>query len=225
MSTIIKNYQTVLKNINSIAASSGRDPASIQLLTVTKNHSWTEIEPLYQAGCQKFGENRVQEALEKMENAPNDIDWQFIGTLQKNKVRKVVGKFSLIHSVDTHELVEKISNCSAEQGIDTKILLEVNTSGELSKHGFSPEDLKTQYQKLLKLPNIHIQGLMTMAPLTEDQQLIRNTFRQLRILRDELASASPQSFMQDLSMGMSHDYSIAIEEGATILRIGSAIFS
>lgn len=222
---VVENYIQLLQKIESIAKSCNRDPKTIKLVAVTKNHLWDDIAPLCEAGCRDFGENRVQEALEKIEMAPNGLSWHFIGTLQKNKIRKVIGRFTMIHSVDTPELAEKISACSVEMGLRTSILLEVNTSGELSKHGLSPDEWMKSYESILKLEAVSVEGLMTMAPLTEDQEVIRNTFRQLRLFRDKLALISPAGQMHHLSMGMTHDYPIAIEEGATLLRIGSAIFA
>lgn len=180
-----------------------------KLVAVTKGHELSACMPLYEAGIKTFGENRVQDALPKMESAPKDISWHFIGTLQKNKVNKVVGKFDLIHSVDSFDLAEKISKTGPQ-----KILLQVNVR---HRHGFSPEDLRECFSDLLKLPNLSIEGLMTMAPDTDDKTLIRSTFRELRLLRDELG-------LKELSMGMSQDWQIALDEGATLLRIGSKLF-
>lgn len=188
-------------------------PAAVKLIVVTKNIPVESIQSVYELGCRDFGENRVQEALPKIEEMADDIRWHFIGTLQKNKVKKVVGRFDLIHSVDSFELAQEIS----KQGIDTKILLQVNTSGEESKQGFSPGEIEKKLPLIQKLPFVQVQGLMTMAPLTENVAEIRSCFRSLRELRDRHG-------LQELSMGMSHDYMMAIEEGATMVRIGSAIF-
>lgn len=186
--------------------------AGAKLVVVTKNQPLSKILEVYQEGCRDFGENRIQEALGKMEVAPQDINWHFIGTLQKNKVNKAIGKFSLIHSVDSFELAEKLSKKTEES-----ILLQVNTSGESSKHGPSIEEWRPYLESLFCLPHIKILGLMTMAPLTEDTKIIRQTFRKLRQFGEELK-------LPQLSMGMSHDYEIALDEGATIVRVGSAIF-
>jgi pyridoxal phosphate enzyme (YggS family) len=173
--------------------------------------------PLYNQGCRHFAENRVDAALEKMELLPEDIQWHLIGTLQKNKVRKVIGKFALIHSVDTPELAKKISDCSLEAGLKTPILLQVNTSGEASKHGLSFEEWQKNYPEVANFEGIMIKGLMTMAPLVDDEKIIRTTFARLRELGKVLK-------LQHLSMGMSQDFPLAIAEGATLLRIGSALF-
>lgn len=217
------NYLNVLKDVESTAIHAGRDPKSIKIVAVTKNHTLDEVLPAFELGCRDFGENRVQEALPKMEDSPADIRWHFIGTLQKNKVIKVVGEFVLIHSVDTLALAEKISEESVDANITTSILLQVNTSHEASKHGLSPEEWDPLFSALLDLPNLNIEGLMTMAPHTSDEAPIRHTFAALRRFRDHLQHKHSIE-LPHLSMGMSNDYRIAIEEGATLLRIGHAIF-
>lgn len=213
----MKSYKLLLDEIAEIACRCGRHPSEILLLVVSKMHSLQEILPLYEEGARLFGESRVQEVLPKIEEAPSDIEWHFIGPLQRKKVPKIIGKFALIHSVDSLELAEKISSSSEQAGVVTSILLEVNASGEESKHGLSPGHWHSVFDKVQNLPALRIEGLMTMAPLTDNKEIIRSCFRNLRILRDELQ-------LHHLSMGMSHDYPIAIEEGATILRIGSILF-
>lgn len=191
---------------------------SVQVIAVSKQRTLAEIEAVYAEGCRNFGENRIPEALEKISSLPNDIQWHFIGALQKNKVNKAIGKFALIHSVDTPELAEKIARSSEFANVTTSILLQVNTSGEASKQGLDPDSWRPHLDLLFSLKNIEIKGVMTMAPLTEDSSVIHKTFRRLREFRDELK-------LPLLSMGMSHDYEIALEEGANLLRIGTAIFS
>ena len=198
---------------------SGRDPSEISLVVVSKNHPLEAVLELYQAGCRDFGENRVQEALPKIALAPDEINWHFIGTLQTKKIPRVLGKFSCIHSVDSFYLAEEISKRSQNK---TPILLQMNTSGETTKHGLTPVECQNEMDKILSLPNLDVQGFMTMAPLTEDTEIIRNCFASLREFRNQMEVEHKRSFPH-LSMGMSHDYPIAIEEGATILRIGSAI--
>ena len=184
------------------------------LVAVTKGRSVEEIMELYEQGIRDFGENRVQEALAKMEQLPKDIRWHFIGKLQKNKVSKVIGKFYLIHSVDTPELARLISQKSIET---TSILLEVNTSGEGSKSGLSPQEWALEIENLKKLPHLEIKGLMTMAPLTDDEIAIRRCFSKLRELKEAWG-------FKELSMGMSSDFKIALEEGATMVRIGRKLY-
>ena len=219
------NYQEIKDRVSEIAQKSGRNLNEITLVSVSKGHSQEKISGVYQQGCRNFGESRVQEALEKIPFAPSDIRWHFIGSLQKNKVNKIIGKFNLLHSVDSLELAKKISESSLEKGFITPILLQVNTSGETSKHGQSGNDWLHDFEALLNLPAISLEGLMTIAPYVDDEKTIRNCFANLRKWKDVFASiAGNRCSLHHLSMGMSHDYQIAIEEGATILRIGTAIF-
>lgn len=220
---VVQNYKIVCEKAAECALLAGRDPETVRLVTVTKHHSWSEAQPIFQDGGRDFGENRLQEALVKMGEAPKEARWHLIGTLQKNKVRKALSHFCLIHSVDSAELAIKISEVSQELGIVTNILLQANTSGEQAKHGLSPAQWEEQIEKIIGLPGIDIKGLMTMAPLAEDEKTIRKCFAGLRNLRDVLASKT-QLPLPELSMGMSLDYPLAIAEGATLIRIGSAIF-
>ena len=177
-----------------------------KVVAVTKNHPWSEVKWLYDAGCRNFGENKITEALPKIAEAPTDIAWHFIGTLQKNKVSKIA-PFALIHSIDSLELAQKISQ-------PTHVLLQVNIAHQ---HGFTPDQLRKDFEALKALPHLTLDGLMTMAPFTSDPKPIQHTFRTLRLLRDELG-------LKELSMGMTNDYQIALDEGATILRIGTLFF-
>lgn len=217
------HYLEVKKNVVELAAKAGRNPDDITIVTVTKTHPLDELLPAYEAGSRDFGESRIQEALPKMESAPSDIRWHLIGSLQKNKVNKAVGRFVLIHSVDSPELAYKISEVSQKENLITPILLQVNTSHEATKHGLSPEEWRKYFERISTLPGIDLQGLMTMAPLTEDTRKIRQTFAALRLFKNELTERANRP-IKHLSMGMSHDYPIAIEEGATLLRIGTSIF-
>lgn len=224
--TVAENYLQVQEVIHTMAQACGRSSAEITLVVVSKGHNWEEMLPIYQAGCRNFGENRLQEALEKIPKGSPDIRWHMIGTLQKNKVRKGIGRFALIHSVDTPELATKISECSIEKGVITPILLQVNTSGEFSKHGLPSEQWRQAFDRLLELPGIRLEGLMTMAAFTSNETLIRNCFANLRNFKEELKNrAGIKAPMSHLSMGMSNDYRYAILEGATLLRVGSAIFN
>ncbi len=224
--TIDENYKRVTEKILEAANAAGKKKEDMTLVAVTKNYSNAEIQQLYDLGCRNFGENRLQDALPKMEEAPKDIIWHMIGSLQKNKVKKAIGKFGLIHGVDSLDLALKISECSVELGVVTSILLQVNTSGEDTKHGFSEKSLIECFQTILKFPSLKIEGLMTMAPLTDDEKTIRGCFADLRMLKDCLNELFlPQCPMKILSMGMSHDYELAIKEGATHIRIGTALMS
>lgn len=223
--SIIDNYHLVKQNIADTAYRCGRNPEDIELVVVTKGVDWAAFNPLYHLGHREFGESRFQEASEKMASTPEDIRWHFIGPLQKNKVKKVISSFELIHSVDSFDLAKKISQCSQEEDIVTRILLEVNISGEETKNGFSEMEARQNFDSIWELPGIKVEGFMTMAPLTDNERIIRTCFARLWDLRDELVITSGGKIhLPHLSMGMSNDYRFAILEGATLLRIGSAIF-
>lgn len=220
---IVVHYNEIVSDVQALAKKFGRDPQDIKIVVVSKLRSIDDILNVYQLGCRDFGENRVQEFVEKRFHCPKDINWHFIGTLQSNKIKKIVGQCALIHSVNSLELVGKIAEFSYKEKMITPLLLQVNTSGEKTKHGLSPDEWMKSFSQLKELPNLKFEGLMTMAPLTEDKVVIRNCFRRLKEFQKECQRMMEGSF-KDLSMGMSHDYPIAIEEGATILRIGSAIY-
>lgn len=212
-----ENYRKICAQIEQAAEACGRDPKSITLVAVTKGRSVSEILELYALGVRDFGENRLPEVVEKMNHLPSDIRWHFIGKVQKNKVQKVAGAFFLIHSVDTWELAEKLSRVSVEKGTVTPILLQVNTSGEMSKSGLTPQKWEEGMPNILSLPGIKIQGAMTLAPLTENQEVILKTFAALRVFAQKFE-------LPVLSMGMTNDFALAIREGATLLRIGTGLF-
>lgn len=217
-------YSRIREEIRQASVENGRHPDEVKMIAVTKNMTWTEASQFYYQGQRDFGESRYQSALEKQAQAPSDACWHFIGTLQSNKVRKVIGHFVLIHSVDTFELARKISQCSEEAGIVTSILLQSNTSGEASKQGLSPVQWEGYLDELLKLPALSIQGLMTMAPLEADESIARYCFSELRCLRDRLQMLSGGYLcLPQLSMGMSRDFKWAIAEGATLVRIGTML--
>lgn len=222
--SIVENYDRLKNEIVETAKIYHRTD-EIQLVVVSKNHPWCEIAPLYDVGCRDFGENRLQEALPKIEQSPKDCHWHYIGSLQKNKVRKVVSRFVLIHSVDSLELAKKISEVSSDLNYTSKILLQVNTSGELSKQGMCAEECYRHFEDLSSLPCISVEGLMTMAPLVESEKMIRQCFADLRELKEQLIRTyQPAKSFQHLSMGMSHDFKWAIAEGATLLRVGSYLW-
>ncbi len=225
MLDIYQRYLDVKERIQEIALACGRNPEEIKLITVTKTCSLNMMRQVYQMGCRDFGESRVQEALEKIPHFASDIHWHLIGTLQSNKVSHTIQHFKLIHSVDTSELAKKIAEASQKRGITTSILLQVNTSGEKTKHGLTGEEWRAKLEEIDQLSHLQLEGLMTMAPLTEDERVIRLCFSQLFSLRSEFQRRVRQpSLFRHLSMGMSHDYPFAIQEGATLLRIGTAIF-
>lgn len=218
-------YHQIEQNVHEKALACGRQPQDVLLITVSKLQPVESIQAVYREGGRQFGESRVQEALQKIPELPADCRWHLIGTLQSNKVAKAISHFDLIHSVDTPVLARQISDASQARGVMTSILLQVNTSGETAKHGLSAEEWEKALDAVNQLSHVRIEGLMTMAPYTEETKTIRNCFRQLYQLREKWrANMKEPAIFQHLSMGMSHDYLIAIEEGATLLRIGTAIF-
>jgi pyridoxal phosphate enzyme (YggS family) len=224
MSHSFDRYHIIQEQILEKTLQCGRDSSEIKLVVVSKMHPISSIQRVYEAGCRDFGESRLQEALQKIPGLSPDIQWHWVGTLQKNKVNKVISCFSCIHSVDSLALAKNISEASQKLGHSPSILLQVNTSGEASKHGLTPIEWESRLEEINQLPSIRLEGLMTIAPLTDNHSIIRQNFRQLRQLRDKWQTQikSPSN-LHHLSMGMSNDFLIAIEEGATLLRIGSAI--
>lgn len=200
-----------------------RKPEEITLLAVTKTFPTEIIWQAYEAGLRNFGENRVQEALGKVAELPADICWHLIGQLQTNKINKVIGRFALIHSVDSFHLAEALSARVGAAGQD--VLLEANTSGEINKSGVGPEEAIAVAEKIAALPHLRLKGLMTVGPLTEEESKQRAAFKKLKGLFDEIRVkdwAGPAFSI--LSMGMSSDFEIAIEEGSTLIRVGTALF-
>lgn len=202
--------------------------APARILAVSKLQSVDKIRGLYSEGHRAFGENYVQEAIEKIELLADckEIEWHFIGHLQKNKAKFVVGKFALIHSVDSFELAQALSKQCQTKNIEQSILLQVNLAKEESKSGFEAETLLSQWSSLQALPGLHICGLMTMPPLTETGEEVRPYFRGLRQLLQQIQESADPTIhpMNELSMGTSHDFKVAIEEGATIVRLGTILF-
>jgi pyridoxal phosphate enzyme (YggS family) len=209
------------------AIRAGREPADVLLVAVSKTHPLTAIAAAAAVGQRDFGENRLEELWPKVEAAKAaglDVAWHFIGTIQSRKTGDAIGPWALIHSVDRVKIAGRLSRDAVAAGQVAPVLLEVNVSGEAAKHGFAPAELLGAAGELAALPGIRIQGLMTMAPLADDPEATRPVFRALRELRDELSVRCPQAEWRHLSMGMTNDFEVAIEEGATIVRVGSAIF-
>lgn len=213
-----KEYLHLLENIKNASE------RNITLVAVSKNVPMKAFYEIYNAGQRYFGENRLPQCIQKIEEAPKDCVWHYIGPLQSNKINKALSRFSLIHTIDTPDLAKKVAKASKERGMITNILLQANTSGELTKQGLNPEEWLKSFEEIKDLEGIHIQGLMTMAPFVQDEKIVRDCFAKLRELRDRLEKEFGVT-LPDLSMGMSNDYLWAIQEGATILRIGSAIFA
>ncbi|GAB4371830.1 MAG: YggS family pyridoxal phosphate-dependent enzyme [Acidobacteriota bacterium] len=223
-SDVARRLGAVRERIARAAARAGRDPAAITLVAVTKTVTPPRIAEAIEAGQRDFGENRVQEALEKIPHLP-PVRWHMIGHLQRNKARKVVGRFELIHSVDTPRLVDTLDRLGRERGLVVRTLIEVNVGGEASKSGIAPEELPALLDHAAGREGLSVEGLMTVPPWTDDPQDARPYFAALARLRErEAAVRRPGVRLAHLSMGMSHDFEVAIEEGATIVRVGSAIF-
>ncbi len=221
--TLADRLEGIRVRIADAAARSYRAASEVELIAVSKTQPAEAVREAYEAGQPVFGENRVQELLAKSPLLPSAVRWHLIGHLQKNKIRKVLPVCELIHGVDSLELAQDIDRIAAECGLFPKILLEVNVSGEGTKFGFKPEVVESQIEQLLALPRVQVEGLMTIAPLCETAEDARPFFAALRTLRDHLAAKSGVP-LTVLSMGMSGDFEVAIEEGATLVRVGTAIF-
>ena len=222
---IADNLKRIKDNLEKTALKCGRDPGSIFLLPVSKRKPLEALLEAHEAGESLFGENRVDEALDKLGKLPSGVQIDMIGHLQSNKAAKTAGKFRLIHSVDSLKLAARLDKANAEIDHVQDILLELNTSGEESKAGY--RDLKAMLADLgaiVALRHIRVKGFMTMAPFIEERHLIRRTFSLCREWRDEAQALFPAQDFSELSMGMSGDYVEAIEEGSTIIRVGTAIF-
>jgi pyridoxal phosphate enzyme (YggS family) len=223
MNEIAANLERVRGEIATAAARSGRSPNEIELVAVTKTHPAEKVQAAVEAGQTLFGESRVQEARAKIPLLPSRLRWHFIGHLQKNKIRHALPLFELFHGVDSLALAQNMQRLADEDGMQPRVLLEVNLAGEASKHGFAPEALRRDLEALLSLGRLTVEGLMTIPPLAPEAEASRRFFAALRELRDDLETEFNLRLPQ-LSMGMSGDYAIAIEEGATMVRIGTAIF-
>ncbi|MEX1045528.1 MAG: YggS family pyridoxal phosphate-dependent enzyme [Chthoniobacterales bacterium] len=217
------NLNAVRQAIADAATAAGRDPSTARLVAVSKTHPAEAVAAAAAAGQRIFGESRVQEARDKIPACPPGLTWHFIGHLQKNKVRQALPLFGFFHSIDSAPLALAIDRVAGETGQAVEGLLEVNVSGEGTKYGFTPAQLRTEFPALAKLPNLRIRGLMTMAPYSDNPEDARPVFRALRDLRDELQTTHAQP-LPELSMGMSGDFAPAVEEGATLVRVGSSIF-
>ena len=223
MSSIADNLDRVLEKIASAAANSGRSADDIELVAITKTHPAEKVREAIEAGQTLFGESRVQEARAKIPELPSNLRWHFVGHLQKNKVRQALQLFEMIHSVDSFALAQDVDRIAQEEGSHPRVLLEVNVAGEGSKFGFTPVHLREQMEALLALPRLSIEGLMCIPPLAGESEDSRKFFVQLRELRHSLEKEFNIKLPQ-LSMGMTQDFPIAIQEGATLVRVGTAIF-
>ncbi len=222
---IRENLSAVEEKIANACRKAGRKRGEVTLVAVSKTKPLSDLREAYEAGARDFGENKVQELTDKIPELPSDMRWHMIGHLQRNKVKYIVGKVSMIHSVDSFRLAEEISREAVRKDTTVEILIEVNVAGEESKYGVSPEDAPELVEKIASLPAIKIQGLMTIAPFTENPEENRPFFRKLKQLCVDIERKNIDNVnMSVLSMGMTGDYSVAIEEGATCVRVGTGIF-
>ncbi len=220
---IAANLAGIQNRVSQAAERAGRDPESVQLLVVSKTWPAEKVAEVVDAGHTCFGENKVQEAETKVPALPGNLSWHLIGHLQRNKVRKALPLFNTIHSIDSLKLARYTSNIATELGKKPDVYLQVNLAGEESKNGYAIAELERDLDDLLSLPSLNIVGLMCIPPAAESPEDVRPWFARLRELRDSLQQATGRE-LPGLSMGMSSDFEVAIEEGSTIVRVGSAIF-
>jgi len=225
---IAQNLALISKSIEEAAKKAGRGPKDITLVSVTKQATNDQIREAISEGISDIGENRVQDALLKysqLQEMAGKVNWHLIGHLQTNKVKKALEIFSTIHSLDSLKLAEEIDQRASSLAKRIDCFVEVNVSGESSKHGIDPAKVEEFIVKAARLPQIHIIGLMTMAPFVDDPELARPYFKRLRFLRDDLQKKNiANTHIRELSMGMTQDFEVAIEEGATFIRVGTAVF-
>ncbi len=223
--TISERLAVIRERIEQACNRCGRDPAQVRLVAVSKKKPAAAIEQAWQAGQRLFGESYVQELTEKAPRVTAPVEWHFIGGLQSNKVKYLRGRVSLIHSVDRLSLAREISRQWQKDGGVADILLQVNLAREASKRGATEDEVLELAPRIAELPGVRIRGLMTLPPYEENPEEVRPYFRRLRQLAEQMASLGlPGAAMRELSMGMSHDFEVAIEEGATLIRVGTAIF-
>jgi pyridoxal phosphate enzyme (YggS family) len=223
MAEIAENLARVREQIAQAVTKSGRSVDDVELVAISKTHDAEKVREAIEAGQTLFGESRVQEARVKIPELPSSVRWHFVGHLQKNKIRHALPLFELIHSVDSLALAEGVNRIAEEEGLHPRVLLEVNVAGEGSKFGFASDTLRVEMEALLALSRLSILGLMCIPPIAEEAEASRRFFVQLRELRDRLQTEFHVDLAQ-LSMGMTQDFPIAVEEGATLVRVGTAIF-
>ena len=224
--SIASNLADIRARIASAARSAGRDPSSVRLIAVSKTFPLDAVREAYDVGQREFGENRVQEGLQKIERSADlSIRWHLLGHLQTNKARKAAAAFAMVQSVDSVELLLKLNRGAADEGRTPELLIQVGLAGEATKHGSHPDEVPRLFEAAGACRAARVVGLMTLPPLPDTPEDARRWFRQLRELRDGwLASGVPSAMLRELSMGMSGDFEVAIQEGATIVRVGTAIF-
>jgi PLP dependent protein len=220
---VAENLERVREQITQAAVKADRSPSEVELVAITKTHPAEKVREAIEAGHTLFGESRVQEARAKIPGLPSHSRWHFVGHLQKNKIRHALPLFELFHGVDSLALAREMNRIAAEEGGHPRVLLEVNVAGEGSKFGFNAETLHAEIEPLLDLPRLSLEGLMCIPPLADDAEASRKFFVQLRELRNSLEKEFDVK-LPHLSMGMTQDFWIAVEEGATLVRVGTAIF-
>jgi len=221
---IKQNLRRIKEQVALAARRVGRNPEAIKLIAVTKTVSEEQIRQAVAAGITAVGENRVQEMLTKQPLLPPGLEWHLIGHLQTNKIRYIIGKVYLIHSLDSWRLALAINQWAVKKNVKVEVLVQVNVAGETTKQGLVPNEVVNFIQELATLPGLRVRGLMTIAPEVNDPEEARPVFRELRFLAGRLQQVAPAVAMDYLSMGMSNDYVVAVEEGANMLRLGTAVF-
>lgn len=222
---VAENLAQVQKNIEESCGNVNRDPSEVTLIAVSKTKPVEMLREAYDAGARVFGENKVQEIVDKYDHMPSDVKWHMIGHLQRNKVKYIVDKVAMIHSVDSFRLAETIEKEAAKKNVTVPILIEVNVAQEESKYGLKPEEVLPFIEEIADFSHIQIKGLMTIAPYVENAEENREIFRELKKLSVDIAAKNINNVtMSVLSMGMTGDYMVAVQEGATMVRVGTGIF-
>ena len=222
---VAENLAQVQKNIEESCRNVNRDPGEVTLIAVSKTKPVEMLREAYDAGARVFGENKVQEIVDKYDQMPSDVQWHMIGHLQRNKVKYIVDKVAMIHSVDSFRLAETIEKEAAKKNVTVPILIEVNVAQEESKYGLKPEEVLPFIEEIADFSHIQIKGLMTIAPYVENAEENREIFRELKKLSVDIAAKNINNVtMSVLSMGMTGDYMVAVQEGATMVRVGTGIF-
>lgn len=225
MADIKENLANVRKNIEESCKKVGRDVSEVTLITVSKTKPLSDLRIAYEEGSRDFGENKVQELVSKIDEMPSDVKWHLIGHLQRNKVKYIAGKVAMIHSVDSYRLAEEINVQAKKNSCVIPILIEINIAGEDTKFGIKPEEAEELIREISELENVKVSGLMTIAPNVANPEENRAYFKAMKDLFVDISSKNIDNVeMKVLSMGMTNDYTVAVEEGATMIRIGTGIF-
>ncbi len=221
-SAIVENLERIRERVAQACSRVGRAVDDVTIIAVTKTHEPETVDAVIAAGIADIGENRIKEFAAKEPEVTRPCRWHLIGTLQSNKATKAIGRFEMIHSVDRLKIAAVLSRLGEENGVTTRILIEVNTSGEPTKHGFAPDETPEAASRIAELPSLELEGLMTLGPLTDNQTAIRRSFQSLFRLNEKIGESLGKP-MPHLSMGMSDDFETAVEEGATLVRLGRVL--